>query len=160
MPDASYQPAVYRKQGGAEFVVADGGALTVEAGGAVNFATGTKLTTGVLTATASFTAGAEDSSVTYLIGAANIVATLPATAAGLTYRFVLAAAALTTGVGFKVAPAAADAINGNGLTSVDGDTLLVAGSGDREGDFVSLIGDGSNGWYITSISGTWTKATS
>jgi len=36
----SYQPKVYRKQGGAEMVVADGGTLTVESGGTVAVASG------------------------------------------------------------------------------------------------------------------------
>jgi hypothetical protein len=38
MPDASYQPKVYRKQGGDEMVVASGGAITVEAGGSLTVA--------------------------------------------------------------------------------------------------------------------------
>lgn len=33
MADTTYQPKVYRKQGGDEFVVADGGKITVESGG-------------------------------------------------------------------------------------------------------------------------------
>lgn len=33
MPDETYQPKTYRKQGGDEFVVADGGKITVENGG-------------------------------------------------------------------------------------------------------------------------------
>lgn len=35
MADKSYTPKVYRRQGGDELVVADGGKVTVEAGGAV-----------------------------------------------------------------------------------------------------------------------------
>lgn len=35
MPDASYGPKVYRKQNGDEMVVASGGAITEEAGGAI-----------------------------------------------------------------------------------------------------------------------------
>lgn len=35
MPDASYTPRVYRRQGGAEMVVASGGAITVESGGTI-----------------------------------------------------------------------------------------------------------------------------
>lgn len=33
MADASYNPKVYRKQGGEEFIVADGGTLEIESGG-------------------------------------------------------------------------------------------------------------------------------
>lgn len=181
--DKSYAPAIYRKQGGTTLVVGSGGTIEVAAGGAITYATGVtvtsaavqavsagggltlatgaKFTTGVVTATASFTVGAEDSGVTYLIAKTSIIATLPATAAGLQYRFVLTSAGLAsaTQAGFKVKPVTADAINGNGLTSVDADRLRCAATADREGDFVSIIGDGSNGWYITSISGTWNKAT-
>ena len=35
MADASYQPKVYRKQGGDELVVANGGVVNVETGGVV-----------------------------------------------------------------------------------------------------------------------------
>lgn len=40
MPDGTYQPKVYRKQGGDELVVASGGTLTVESGGVVTLAAG------------------------------------------------------------------------------------------------------------------------
>lgn len=36
MPDGSYQPKVYRKQGGDELVVASGGVITIESGGAID----------------------------------------------------------------------------------------------------------------------------
>jgi len=39
----SYQPKVYRKQGGAEQVIADGGTLTVESGGTLVLASGSTL---------------------------------------------------------------------------------------------------------------------
>lgn len=35
MADATYEPKVYRKQGGDELVVASGGAINVESGGAI-----------------------------------------------------------------------------------------------------------------------------
>ena len=45
MPDTTYQPGTYRKQGGNELVIASGGQLTFEGQGAVTQAT--SLTTGV-----------------------------------------------------------------------------------------------------------------
>jgi hypothetical protein len=36
MADPSYQPKVYRKQGGAEMVIASGGKITVESGGTID----------------------------------------------------------------------------------------------------------------------------
>lgn len=40
MADTTYQPLVYRKQGGSEFVVASGGKITVESGGTVETSAG------------------------------------------------------------------------------------------------------------------------
>lgn len=37
MADVTYGPKVYRKQGGDEFVVADGGLITIEPGGAITY---------------------------------------------------------------------------------------------------------------------------
>lgn len=44
MADATYQPKVYRKQGGDEEVVASGGAVTVESGGGVTVQSGGTIT--------------------------------------------------------------------------------------------------------------------
>jgi hypothetical protein len=44
MADASYQPAVYRKQGGDELVVASSGLLTVESGGEIEMESGSSMT--------------------------------------------------------------------------------------------------------------------
>lgn len=52
MPDATYQPNVYKKQGGNELVVASGGALTLESGALVTTAGGI----GTANATANVTA--------------------------------------------------------------------------------------------------------
>lgn len=40
MADTSYQPAVYRKQGGDELIVASSGTITVESGGTINVDSG------------------------------------------------------------------------------------------------------------------------
>jgi hypothetical protein len=40
MADPSYQPLVYRKQGGNELVVASGGKITVESGGIIEYQSG------------------------------------------------------------------------------------------------------------------------
>ena len=44
MSDKSYTPLTYRKTGGDEFIVADGGLITVESGGIVEIATGGDIT--------------------------------------------------------------------------------------------------------------------
>lgn len=43
MTDTSYQPAVYRKHGGNELVVADGGVIRIESGGAIKSPDGSEL---------------------------------------------------------------------------------------------------------------------
>ena len=40
MSDSTYQPKIYRKQGGAEQVIADGGKQTVESGGVIEIESG------------------------------------------------------------------------------------------------------------------------
>lgn len=40
MSDTSYQPKVYRKRGGDELVIADGGKITVESGGQIDIESG------------------------------------------------------------------------------------------------------------------------
>ena len=43
MADATYQPKVYRKQGGDEMVVADGGQITAESGSEIELESGSKI---------------------------------------------------------------------------------------------------------------------
>ncbi len=106
---------------------------------------------------ANYTVTTADSGTVFVAGAADLVFTLPATASGLRYRFVLASAGLSTGTGLSISPAAADKIMGNGFTSADNKDAVLAGSGDREGDCIEVVGDGADGWYITSVIGTWTR---
>jgi len=44
MADTSYQPAVYRKQGGDELVVASSGVITIESGGKIDLQSGSTMT--------------------------------------------------------------------------------------------------------------------
>ena len=111
----------------------------------------------VLTKSADYTVTAGDSGATIIVTGVDKVMTLPATAAGLRYRFVLAAAGLSAGTGLSISPNAADKIMGNGFTSADDKDAILAGSGDREGDSIMLEGDGVDGWYIVSVVGTWTR---
>lgn len=106
---------------------------------------------------ANYTCVPSDSGTTFLVTAADLVMTLPATASGLRYRFVLAAGGLSSGTGLSISPNSADKIMGNGFTSADNKDAILAGSGDREGDMIELVGDGDVGWYIVSVLGTWTR---
>lgn len=110
-----------------------------------------------VTLTANRTLKSSDSGTLFLIGAADLVVTLPATAAGLVFEFQMVTAGLSAGTGLSISPAAADAIYGNGLTSVDNKDLILAGAGDRIGDMVQLVGDAGQGYAIARVIGTWTK---
>jgi|GEM_PF-1835168 len=110
----------------------------------------------ILTKSANYTVTAADSGSVILVASADKVLTLPATAAGYTYTFVLAFAGLSAGTGLSISPAAADKIMGNGLAGVDNKDLILAGAGDVEGDSVTLVGDGVDGYYIVSVNGIWT----
>jgi hypothetical protein len=111
----------------------------------------------VLTKSADYTVTTADSGAVIVVTGVDKVMTLPATAAGLLCRFVLASAGLSSGTGLSISPAAADKIMGNGFTSADNKDAVLAGSGDREGDSITLVGDGADGWYIVAVTGTWTR---
>ncbi len=106
---------------------------------------------------ATNTVTAAQNGCTFLVGTADMVITLPSTAAGLKYTFVLQNAALSASTGMQISPAALDAIHGNALTSVDDKDLINSGATDAEGDAVTLVADGVDGWYVQSVVGTWAK---
>lgn len=133
----------------------------LEIGGAVMAADANGAVTGqrqpVLSVSANTSIPASASGAVYIVTAADKILSLPATAAGLRYTVVLAATGLSAGTGLQISPAAADKIMGNGFTSADNKDAILAGSGDREGDMLTLVGDGNLGWYITAVAGTWTR---
>jgi len=98
-----------------------------------------------------------DAGAVLIITAANLVISLPPTAPGLHFTFVLAAGGLSAGAGLAISPVAADKIMGNGFTSADNKDAILAGATDREGDSITLEGDGADGWYISAVTGTWTR---
>lgn len=81
--------------------------------------------------------------------------TLPATQAGLT--FTVALGNVTAGAGHSLSPAAVDKIFCTGLTAVDNKDLIFTGATDTVGDFVTVVGDGVDGWYVTASGGTLSK---
>lgn len=111
----------------------------------------------VLTESADYTLTAADSGALVIVTGVDKVLTLPATVAGLVYTIVLAAAGLSAGTGLSISPNSVDKITGNGFTPADDKDAVLAGSGDRAGDAITLVGDGVDGWYITAITGTWTR---
>jgi len=113
----------------------------------------------VLSKSANYTVTAADSGSVILVTAADKVMTLPSTAAGLAYTFVITAAGLATVTGLSISPAAVDKIMGNGFTSADNKKAINTAATDAEGNSISIVGDGVDGWYITSVTGTWARET-
>lgn len=112
----------------------------------------------VIAKSVNFNVAAGESGCIYEIGAADKVATLPATAPGLCYRFVVTAAALSASTGFSVSPNASDKIMGNGFTSADNKDAINTGATDGEGDMIEVTADAAGlGWYITAVIGTWER---
>lgn len=99
--------------------------------------------------TANYTCTEADSGKTFIANAADLVFTLPSTVSGLRYEFICAA--VSAGTGLSISPAAADAIN----EGTDNKDLINSGATDVLGDAVTVVGDGSTGWYTVSKIGTW-----
>ena len=91
--------------------------------------------------------------------------TLPATIAGMKYTFVWVG---TAGHTFNISPNASDKIMGSILDVANGNIVTAASSGagadDKDlqldsgsqiGDRVTLVADGSAGWYIVEALGSW-----
>jgi len=99
-----------------------------------------------------------DNNTTYIADAVDLTITLPAVATvGANVRVEAIVATVSAITGLSISPAAADAIHGGGLTSVDDKDLINTAATDAEGDSVSLVSDGVDGWFITAINGTWAK---
>jgi hypothetical protein len=94
------------------------------------------------------------------------VITLPATTAGATFIIRNGGVPVTSGpagsssnksVLVAISPNASDKIQGNGLSAQDNKDLLNTKATSAVGDEVTLVGDGTDGWLIQSIVGTWPR---
>lgn len=83
---------------------------------------------------------------------ATATITLPATVVGTQYIVRVGAEGITV----TIAPNAADKIMGNGFTSADNKAMIATSQ--PAGSFVKLTGDGVNGWFVSEVEGTWTRA--
>jgi hypothetical protein len=99
----------------------------------------------------------DESGAVVIVTAADKVITLPATQLGLVYTVMLGAGGLSASTGLSVSPAAADQIIGNGFTVADDKDAINTGATDVVGDSITLVGDGSAGWYVTNVTGTWAR---
>ena len=157
----SYNPKVYRKQGGEQLVVASGGSILVESSGQVNFGTAAvSATSATLTCTAALHAGR----VVAFGALTGTTVTLPAaTGTGHIYRFVIATAA-TSGANIIQVANATDVMDGSlniqQDTETDGNVKVWrADAGDDTMTFAGAATTGGIlGGYIQCIdykSGYW-----
>lgn len=88
---------------------------------------------------------------------ATATITLPATVVGTTYIIRNGSSGETDSeITITVSPNASDKIMGNGFTSADDkDAINTNGRGGI--DEIVLVGDGVNGWFVQSVTGTWTR---
>ena len=114
----------------------------------------------VETITASKTLDYSDSGKVFLVGTDALTITLPATKAGVRYTFINSGdddAVLIT-----VDPNDSDKIIGTiaavSMTASDDGDLTNTKSGANKGDWVTIVGDGDAGWYITGGDGVWAGA--
>ena len=112
------------------------------------------------TVTASKTLNYGDSGKVFLVGTDALTITLPATKAGARFTFVNSGAdgaALIT-----VSPNSSDKIIGTiaavSMTASDDGDLTNTKVTANKGDWATIVGDGSDGWYIIGGDGVWAGA--
>lgn len=81
--------------------------------------------------------------------------TLPATAVNRVFTFMNAGA--DAAVALTISPNASDKIMGVGLTAADDKDLVNTKATAKKGDYVTLVGDGVDGWFVTAMKGTWAR---
>ena len=120
----------------------------------INNVLGTKLNrTLAETVSANKTLALADCGVLQLVDTDSITVTLPATVVGYSYTIMNYAADGAAIV--KIAPNASDLIAGGNATATDADTWNNTKATAKRGDFISIVGDGVNGWMITEMKGIW-----
>ena len=112
------------------------------------------------------TLAAKDCGVVQNVITDGLNITLPATVAGYNYTVrnggvPKTSAAAGTGDDFsaivKVTPNASDYIAGIELTASDADSINNTKATARVGDEITLIADGTNGWFVNNLKGTWAQ---
>lgn len=105
--------------------------------------------------TANATLTEADNGGLVLANAVDLVVTLPATRLGFSVTVLTQAASATTGL--SISPAAADRIQGKGITAADDKDYINTAASDAVGDLVSMVGDGTDGWWVIDERGTWAR---
>lgn len=104
---------------------------------------------------ANATLAVADSGKLTLVDTDAVVLTLPATLAGLTFTIVNIGA--DGAVQVSLSPNAIDAIQGVDLTVTDNKDLINTKATAKRGDMVTIVGDGTVGWVVQEIVGTWAR---
>ena len=108
--------------------------------------------TRIINATASFTVTPADSgAVIAADSTSSVVVQLPATQKGLTYT--LTVKQLTGTGGHAFSPVAADKIIY--ASKADDADIVCSAASDAVGNCITIVGDGVDGWLVTSVFGTW-----
>jgi hypothetical protein len=81
--------------------------------------------------------------------------TLPATDVGIQLTLVNAGSFGT--VALTISPNANDKIQGNDVTAADNKNYVNTKATAKRGDFVTLLADGTDGWFILAQRGTWAR---
>ena len=111
-----------------------------------------------ITATKTLSYG--DSGKVFLVGTDALTVTLPATKAGVRYTFLNSGA--DGAVLITVSPNASDKIMGTvaavSMTASDDGDFTNTKATANKGDWATIVGDGSDGWYIIGGDGVWAGA--
>lgn len=94
------------------------------------------------------TVDAADSGKILMLTATGKTITLPATAVGI----VVTVMAASDGITLTISPNASDKILGLDFAGTDNVDIACAAN---KGDYITLLGDGSLGWYVVGASGSW-----
>jgi hypothetical protein len=92
---------------------------------------------------------ADDGAVVVLNSTTALTISLPATLAGLQFTFVIKQ--LPSSGTHAISPVAADKIFAPGFTAADNKDIVATATADAVGDFVTLTGDGVDGYFVTAI---------
>lgn len=107
------------------------------------------------TKSADTTVAAADSGYLIDVDTDAKIMTLPATVVGMTFTFVNAGA--DGAVLLSVSPNAADKIIGAGFTAADNKDAQNTKATAKKGDYIRLVGDGVDGWFVQEMRGTWVR---
>lgn len=116
--------------------------------------------------TSNKTLTAADQGIVQNVTVDGVVVTLPATGVGLTFTVrnggdnpsgTPAGAVADGSAGVSISPAAADQLIGNGFTAADNKDAVNTKETSKVGDEMTVVGEGTNGYNIVSVKGTWAR---